>query len=94
MAMDIDSIRKRQLALALGVGVPYFVFVVGIFCLVYLGKDFVTSTLVAGLPLHYWLVAIAIYPVTWAVFVWFVRRADAIERDLALETKGEEASHE
>ena len=34
----IEAIRKRQLNFALGIGIPYFAFVIGIFLLVYLAK--------------------------------------------------------
>jgi len=81
----IERIRKRQLKMALGVGVPYFAFVIGIFLLVYLAGDAVAHTSIMGFPLHYWLVAIAIYPITWALFIWYVGKANALEDEI--ETK-------
>ncbi|MGE4421157.1 MAG: hypothetical protein AB7D39_02565 [Pseudodesulfovibrio sp.] len=80
---QIERIRKRQLSIALGVGIPYFAFVIGIFLLVYLGGAWVTGTSILGFPLHYWLVAIAIYPITWALFIWYVGKANEIEDEIA-----------
>lgn len=78
----IESIRKKQLRFALGVGIPYFAFVIGIFLIVYLAKEAVTQVSLMGFPLHYWLVAIAIYPITWALFIWYVGKANAIEDEI------------
>ena len=84
---QIERIRTRQLKFALGVGIPYFAFVIGIFLLVYLASGVVTQISILGFPLHYWLVAIAIYPITWALFIWYVGKANAIEDEIA-ETVG------
>ena len=65
---QIEVIRKKQLKMALGVGIPYFAFVIGIFLLVYLAGEAVAQISLMGFPLHYWLVAIAIYPITWGPF--------------------------
>lgn len=81
----IERVRKRQLKMALGVGIPYFAFVIGIFLLVYLAGDAIVHTSIMGFPLHYWLVAIAIYPITWALFIWYVGKANALEDEI--ETK-------
>ncbi|WP_147821155.1 hypothetical protein [Salidesulfovibrio onnuriiensis] len=78
----IEAIRKRQLGLALGVGIPYFAFVIGIFLYVYLAKEAVTQVILLDFPLHYWLVAIAIYPITWILFIWYVRKANAMEDEI------------
>jgi len=86
---QIEAIRKRQLQFALGVGIPYFAFVIGIFLVVYLASGAVTQVSIAGFPLHYWLVAIAIYPITWALFIWYVGKANAIEDEIE-ETLGGE----
>ena len=79
---QIETIRKKQLKMALGVGIPYFAFVIGIFLLVYLAKDAVTQISLMGFPLHYWLVAVAIYPITWVLFIWYVGRANALEDEI------------
>lgn len=84
---QIETIRKKQLAFALSVGIPYFAFVIGIFLIVYLAKDTVTSIVLLNFPLHYWLVAIAIYPITWVLFIWYVKKANAMEDEIA-ETVG------
>jgi putative solute:sodium symporter small subunit len=85
----IEQIRKRQLAFALRVGVPYFAFVIGIFLLVYLASATVSAISIMGFPLHYWLVAIAIYPITWALFIWYVGKANAMEDEIAETVGGE-----
>lgn len=79
---QIEAIRKRQLKFALGIGIPYFAFVISIFLLVYLASETVTQISLMGFPLHYWLVAIAIYPITWVLFIWYVNRANAMEDEL------------
>lgn len=81
----IESIRKRQLTFALGIGVPYFAFVIGIFLLVYLAGESIAATSIMGFPLHYWLVAVAIYPITWGLFIWYVGKANAMEDEIAEE---------
>ncbi|MUM76935.1 hypothetical protein GKC30_04725 [Pseudodesulfovibrio sp. F-1] len=85
----IERIRKRQLNFALGIGIPYFAFVIGIFLLVYLAKETVTSVNILNFPLHYWLVAVAVYPVTWALFIWYVGKANAIEDEIETIAQGE-----
>jgi putative solute:sodium symporter small subunit len=85
---QIEAIRKRQLTIALGVGVPYFAFVIGIFLLVYLAGEAVAKTSIMGFPLHYWLVAVAIYPITWALFIWYVGKANALEDEIEAELGG------
>jgi putative solute:sodium symporter small subunit len=80
---QIERIRKRQLRFALGVGIPYFAFVIGIFLLVYLASAWVTGVVILGFPLHYWLVAVAIYPITWGLFIWYVGKANEIEDEIA-----------
>ena len=84
---QVEAIRKRQLAFALRVGIPYFAFVIGIFLMVYLASSAISSISIMGFPLHYWLVAIAIYPITWVLFIWYVGKANAIEDEIA-ETVG------
>ncbi len=79
----VEQIRKRQLGFALSVGVPYFAFVIGIFLLVYLSSEAVTTIKLAGFPLHYWLVAVAVYPITWILFIWYVNKANAMEDEIA-----------
>jgi len=85
----IERIRKRQLNFALGIGIPYFAFVIGIFLLVYLAKETVTSVNILNFPLHYWLVAVAVYPITWALFIWYVGKANAIEDEIETIAQGE-----
>nr|WP_321257608.1 sodium/substrate symporter small subunit [uncultured Pseudodesulfovibrio sp.] len=86
---QIETIRKKQLKFALGVGIPYFAFVISIFLLVYLASEAVTSISLMGFPLHYWLVAIAIYPITWVLFIWYVGKANALEDEIAEKVGGE-----
>ena len=86
---QIETIRKRQLRFALGIGIPYFAFVIGIFLLVYLASEAVTSVSLMGFPLHYWLVAVAIYPITWALFIWYVGKANAIEDEIESKVGGQ-----
>ncbi|WP_285905407.1 sodium/substrate symporter small subunit [Pseudodesulfovibrio pelocollis] len=85
----IERIRKRQLNFALGIGIPYFAFVIGIFLLVYLAKETVTSVNILDFPLHYWLVAVAVYPITWALFIWYVGKANAIEDEIETIAQGD-----
>ena len=86
---QIERIRTRQLKFALGVGIPYFAFVIGIFLLVYLASATIAQVSILGFPLHYWLVAIAIYPITWILFIWYVGKANAIEDEIAETVGGE-----
>lgn len=86
---QIDDIRQRQLKFALGIGVPYFAFVIGIFLLVYLAGETISKMSFLNFPLHYWLVAVAIYPITWALFIWYVGKANAMEDELAAKAEGE-----
>ncbi|NDV19011.1 DUF485 domain-containing protein [Pseudodesulfovibrio sp. JC047] len=86
---QFETIRKKQLAFALSVGIPYFAGVIGIFLLVYLAGETVARISIMGFPLHYWLVAIAIYPITWVLFIWYVHKANAMEDDIARKLKGE-----
>ncbi|BDQ36615.1 hypothetical protein SYK_09750 [Pseudodesulfovibrio nedwellii] len=85
---QIEAIRKKQLKFALGVGIPYFAFVISIFLLVYLASEAVTRISIMGFPLHYWLVAIAIYPITWVLFIWYVGKANAMEDEIAEKVGG------
>lgn len=84
----IETIRKRQLAMALKVGIPYFTLIIGIFLLVYLAPHAMVSVLFMGLPLHYWLVALAVYPLTWVLFIWYVGKANALEDAISKEKEG------
>ncbi len=86
---QIEAIRKKQLKFALGVGVPYFVFVISIFLLVYLASETISSISFLNFPLHYWLVAIAIYPITWVLFIWYVGKANAMEDEITATMEGE-----
>jgi putative solute:sodium symporter small subunit len=86
---QIDAIRKRQLRFALGIGIPYFTFVICIFLLVYLASATITQVSILGFPLHYWLVAVAIYPITWALFIWYVKKANAMEDEIEAKIGGE-----
>ena len=85
----IEQIRKRQLKFALGIGAPYFAFVIGIFLVVYLTKGAIAEIQILNFPLHYWLVAIAIYPITWALFIWYVGKANALEDEIEAKMGGE-----
>ncbi|MFH1912675.1 MAG: sodium/substrate symporter small subunit [Pseudomonadota bacterium] len=85
----IERIRKRQLNFALGIGIPYFAFVIGIFLLVYLAKETVTTVNILDFPLHYWLVAVAVYPITWVLFIWYVGKANAIEDEIETIAQGD-----
>lgn len=85
----IEAIRKRQLAFALGVGIPYFAFVISIFLVVYMASETITGISLMGFPMHYWLVAIAVYPITWVLFIWYVRKANAMEDEITEEVGGQ-----
>ncbi|CCH47281.1 DUF485 domain-containing protein [Pseudodesulfovibrio piezophilus] len=85
---QIESIRKKQLSFALGIGIPYFAFVIAIFLLVYLAGDMISQISILALPLHYWLVAVAIYPITWGLFIWYVSKANEMEDEIATEIQG------
>lgn len=87
---QIDAIRKKQLRFALGIGIPYFAFIIGIFLVVYLAKDAVSAISILDFPLHYWLVAVAVYPITWGLFIWYVGKANDMEdRILTIVEEGE-----
>jgi putative solute:sodium symporter small subunit len=43
------------------------------------------TTFYMGLPLHYWLVALAVYPLTWILFIWYVGKANALEDEISKE---------
>ncbi|BCS87567.1 DUF4212 domain-containing protein [Pseudodesulfovibrio sediminis] len=86
---QIEKIRKRQLRFALGIGVPYFAFVISIFMVIYLAGETISQISIMNFPLHYWLVAVAIYPITWGLFIWYVGKANAIEDEIATELEGE-----
>lgn len=86
---QIEAIRQKQLKFALGIGVPYFAFVIGIFLVVYLASETVTQVSIMGFPLHYWLVAVAVYPITWALFIWYVGKANAMEDEIEAKLGGE-----
>lgn len=85
MSQAIEAIRKRQLRFALGVGIPYFAAIIIMFLAVYLAKDAVDAVVLAGLPLQYWLVAVAVYPITWGLFIWYVISANRIEDEIESE---------
>ncbi len=84
---QIEAIRQRQLKFALGIGIPYFAFVITIFLLVYLAGETVTKISIMNFPLHYWLVAVAIYPITWALFIWYVGKANSMEDEIEAELR-------
>lgn len=81
----IDRIRRRQLSMALSIGIPYFAAIIGMFLVVYLAGPTVASIDVMGFPLHYWLVAVAVYPITWALFIWYVGKANSMEDEIEQE---------
>ncbi|GAB7024390.1 sodium/substrate symporter small subunit [Salidesulfovibrio brasiliensis] len=81
----IDRIRRRQLSLALNIGIPYFAAIIGMFLVVYLAGPSVAAVNIMGFPLHYWLVAVAVYPITWALFIWYVGKANRMEDDIEQE---------
>jgi len=84
----IDAIRKRQLKFALGIGIPYFAFVISIFLVVYMASQSITEVAIMGFPLHYWLVAVAVYPITWALFIWYVGKANRMEDEIEADMGG------
>ncbi|MFO7817758.1 MAG: DUF485 domain-containing protein [Thermodesulfobacteriota bacterium] len=84
--MTVEELRKKQLKFALAFGIPYFAFILGVYFLTYLAKDWVVAREVAGMPLHYFLVAVFVYPVTWIVFIIYVRLANRMEDQLKQET--------
>ena len=86
---QIEAIRKKQLKFALGVGIPYFAFVICIFLLVYLASGTISHIKILDFPLHYWLVAVAVYPITWVLFIWYVGKANAMEDEITATMEGE-----
>lgn len=84
--MNVEDLRKKQLKFALGFGIPYFAFILGIYLLTYLAKDWVTAQKVGSMPLHYFLVAFVVYPITWVIFIIYVRLANRMEDKLKQET--------
>lgn len=84
----IEQIRKKQLNFALKFGVPYFVFIILMYLIVYIGKDTVVNIKVFSMPLHYFLVALLIYPITWFLFGFYVKKANQMEDELE-QIKGE-----
>jgi uncharacterized membrane protein (DUF485 family) len=80
--MDVKALRRRQLKFALSFGIPYLIFILAIYFFVYLGGQAATAPKVGNLPLHYFLVAVFVYPVTWIVVIWYVRKANALEGKL------------
>ncbi|NCC26036.1 MAG: hypothetical protein EOM25_12715 [Deltaproteobacteria bacterium] len=79
-AERVERLRKRQLRLALGMGLPYLGLVAGMFVFFYIGgRNFGP---VEELPLRYWLSAVVVYPVGWGLYAWFARRSAALERNL------------
>ncbi|GAU07839.1 hypothetical protein DPF_0538 [Desulfoplanes formicivorans] len=77
--MDVNTLRKKQLTFALAFGIPYFVSIIGLYLLVYLAKDWIAGQTLGGMPLHYVLVGLVIYPVTWIIFIIYTKAANAME---------------
>ncbi|WP_462324657.1 DUF485 domain-containing protein [Desulfoplanes sp.] len=80
--MDVNALRKKQLAFALAFGIPYFASIIGLYLLVYIGRDWISTQSLFGMPLHYVLVGLVIYPVTWIIFIIYTRAANAMEDTL------------
>ncbi len=87
--MTVEELRKKQFRFALAFGIPYFAFVLALYILTYLAKDWVVGKEIGGMPLHYFLVAVLVYPITWAVFIIYVRLANRMEDKLKSEEKTE-----
>jgi len=85
---EMDKIRKRQLAFALKFGIPYVGGVILMYLVVYLGKDWIVNQKIFSLPLHYFLVAVLIYPLTWIVFGYYVKKANQMDDELKQEQGG------
>jgi uncharacterized membrane protein (DUF485 family) len=77
--MDVNTLRKKQLSFALAFGIPYFASIIGLYLLVYLAKDWISAQSLGGMPLHYVLVGLVIYPVTWIIFIIYTKAANAME---------------
>ncbi|SDN87519.1 hypothetical protein SAMN04488516_1105 [Desulfonauticus submarinus] len=77
-----EKIRKKQLRFALKFGVPYILFIILMYLVVYLGKDWIVKQKIFSLPLHYFLVAVLIYPITWIIFGYYVRKANQMEDEI------------
>jgi uncharacterized membrane protein (DUF485 family) len=77
--MDVNTLRKKQLNFALAFGIPYFASIIGLYLLVYLAKDWISAQSLGGMPLHYVLVGLVIYPVTWIIFIIYTKAANAME---------------
>ncbi|MFA6809989.1 MAG: DUF485 domain-containing protein [Desulfoplanes sp.] len=87
--MDVNKLRKKQLNFALAFGIPYFTFIIALYILVYIGKDWIIHQSIAGLPLHYVLVGLVIYPLTWIIFIIYTRAANAMEDQMQHEQSKE-----
>jgi len=77
--MNVEKLRKKQLTFALAFGIPYFTAIIALYLLVYIGKEWIIQQSVLGLPLHYVLVGLFIYPLTWIIFIIYTRAANAME---------------
>lgn len=77
--MNVEKLRKKQLRFALAFGIPYFAGIIAIYLLVYVGKEWIIQQEIFGLPLHYVLVGLFIYPLTWIIFIIYTRAANAME---------------
>ncbi|MDK2921638.1 MAG: hypothetical protein PWR24_1195 [Desulfonauticus sp.] len=86
---NVQKIRKKQLNFALKFGIPYFLFIIVMYLAVYIGKETIIKIKIFSLPLHYFLVAIFIYPLTWLVFGFYVKKANEMEDNLE-KIEGEE----
>jgi len=80
--MDVNELRKKQLRFALIFGIPYFLFILFIYLLTYLAKDWIAGVTFFSLPLHYFLVAVFVYPITWIVFIYYVKMANNMEDEI------------
>ncbi|WP_456324398.1 hypothetical protein [Desulfonauticus submarinus] len=79
---DIEKIRKKQLSFALKFGIPYILFIILMYLVVYIGKDWIVKQKIFSLPLHYFLVAVFIYPITWIIFGYYVKKANKMEDEI------------
>ncbi len=87
--MDVNALRKKQLRFALAFGIPYFTGIIGLYLLVYLGREWIIRATLFGLPLHYVLVGLFIYPLTWIIFIFYTRAANAMEDRMQADQPGE-----
>lgn len=76
------SMMRRQAILGLKAAAVFLILVLGLPLLTQFAPE-VTQTPIFGFPLAWFLLALAFYPITWALSAWFVRGSETLEADEA-----------